>query len=222
MKKIFITLTLLVCSTATFAQYIQSQGGVVSQGTLVNEKKEVVAARKGFDAWIGIGGGIGGYVLIDVTGADYSAAHYDVNGGYNITPRLFIGAGYKALYANTTLGAMYANIRIFGSAKANSIFADLRIGKVHTGTIAELNAIESPEDGNDYHYFRPQGLMGGYSMGYLWNHFALEFGLNIIGGKVYDTEGGKVINPYGLDWTDGERVEVNPGLDLFCKLSWRF
>ena len=221
MKKILAVLTLLVCSTGVFAQYIQSQGGVVSQGTLVNEKKEVAAARKGFDGWVGIGGGIGGFVYVDVKGANYTAGHFDANLGYNVSPRAFLGVGYKSLYANTTMGSWYANLRVFTSPTARTSFVNLYVGMVHAGTIAELNCIEDGDTQDDYSYFTPQGLTGGISGGYLWNHFALEFGFGMFGGLEYGA-GKKVINPYNLDWEDEERVESHPGLELFCRLSWRF
>ncbi len=221
MKKILVVFVLFVCSTGAFAQYIHSQGGVVSQGTLVNEKKEVAAARKGFDGWIGIGGGIGGFVVIEAEGANYTAGHFDANFGYNVSPRAFIGAGYKLLYANTTMGAWYANLRAFTSPKAKTSFINLYIGMIHTGTITELNCMEEGNTQDDYSYFKPKGLTGGFSAGYLWNHVALELGFGIFGGLEYQAGSKKVINPYGLDWTD-EEVESWPGLELFCKLSWRF
>ena len=207
MKKILVVLALLVCSTGVFAQYIHSQGGVVSQGTLVNEKKEVVAARKGWDGWIGVGGGIGGSIQADA------------NFGYNTTnARGFFGVGYKYFQTpDFTLGSWYLNMRTFASNKANSFFFSYRLGYTLIGTI-----YEKENNNGDYSYIMPKGIMGGLSFGYLWNHFSFELGGDLMGGLHYESSK-KIINPYGLDWTDKEHVESEPfAIDLFVKLSWRF
>lgn len=223
MKKIVTFLILLVCSTGAFAQYIQNQGGIVSQGTLVNESsKEVEAVRKGWDGWVGVGGGIGGFPHAVNSVNEMTAAVFDANLGCNVAPRVFIGVGCSALYGKTTLSNMYVNLRTFSSKKANSLFNNIRFGYVLTGTIAEDNRGEA-EGYNDYCYYKPQGIMGGYSMGYLWNHFAFEVGFSVIGGLEYKI-GRQQLNPYGLDWgsAHGEYLSVSPALEAFCRLSWRF
>lgn len=212
MKKILVVFVLFVCSTGVSAQYIQSQGGIVSQGTFTNEETEVDAARKGLDGWVAIGGGLGGFPQAVSSVSEFTAMQFDANFGYNIAPRVYIGAGCFAHYSNTIVSAAYVNLRTFSSPKANSLFMNLRIGHVLAGTICE-------DSEGSYDYYKPQGIVGGYSMGYLWNRFALEFGLDIIGGLTYRAYE-KVLNPYGLDWAND--TSFKPALDLFCKLSWRF
>ena len=57
----------------------------------------------------------------------------------------------------------------------------------------------------------PNGIMGGYSIGYIWNHWAFEWGVDIIGASVTENE----------EWKK-EDAEVSVIVDTFVKVAYRF
>ena len=236
MKKLLVAL-LLVCSGGAYAQYIQ--GGLVSQGTLMSTKTEVV--RSGFDVWVGGGGDFAVNQNMDVSG------HFDVNAGYNLNPRLFVGAGlnYTGLSA---IPSIYVNVRPYFSRDLNSLYLNVFAGMVLGGNVFV--------DWADYYYdeiynycsyayagfCKPAGLMGGCSLGYVWNHFAVECGLNVIGCKMVELDYGGYYNedyrngtficdaindPTDYSWSEFVRrssyaEELSALLDVFLRVSWRF
>ena len=207
MKKILTTLLLLVCGSGAFAQYMSS--GVVSQGTLINNRTEII--RSGFDVWIG--GGAGGSFTGVGGGSEgvfSSSFHADVNAGYNVAPRAFLGAGLCAYSTSTSVFALYANIRAFDSRNVNSAYFDFRLGKVLGGK-SQKYIVENEWGSYDTYYHKPKGIMGGYSIGYIWNRWAFEWGVDIIGASVTENE----------EWTD-EDTEISVIVETFVKLAYRF
>ena len=209
MKKILTTLLLLVCGSGVFAQYMS--GGLVSQGTLINSRTQII--RSGFDIWTGVGAG-GGLTGIGGEGVFSSSFHADVNAGYNVAPRAFLGVGLRAYSTCTSVFALYANIRVFNSPNLNSFYGDLRLGKVLGGKTQKY--ITEDEWGGyvyntETYYHKPNGIMGGYSIGYIWNRWAFEWGVDLIGASVTENE----------EWTD-EDTEISAIFDTFIKVAYRF
>ena len=152
MRKILTVLLLLVCGSGAFAQYMSS--GVVSQGTLINNRTEII--RSGFDIWAG--GGAGGSFTGVGGGSEgvfSSSFHADVNAGYNVAPRAFLGVGLRATYStSTSVFALYANIRAFDSRNVNSAYFDFRLGKVLGGKTQKY-IVENEWSGYDTYYHKP-------------------------------------------------------------------
>ena len=225
MRKILTTLLLLVCSSGVFAQYMSS--GVVSQGTLINNRTEII--RSGFDIWAGGGVGVG----MDPNEIDmlfYNPYYIDANVGYNVTPRLFLGAGVQAGKTYTSVLEVYGNMRIFGSRQLNTTYFDLHFGKISSNDDYLIHTYREAYKEIIACCHKPQGMTGGFSFGYLWNHFALEVGLDIAGTYIAeiiaDAPGSTTASE--IDWQKwieegsiyGEGVYAT--IDLFVKLSWRF
>lgn len=226
MKKLLVAL-LLVCSAGAYGQYMP--GGLVSQGTLMSTSTEVV--RSGFDIWVGGGLGFGGYAEGEEAETSY---HFDVNAGYNVLPRLFVGAGFNSTNLITGVSSAYVNTRFYFSRDLNSLYYNISFGKVLGG-----NVFVGEGDiygGYNATFCKPSGVMGGFSMGYVWNHFAVEIGLSMIGCETINVNGYDVpgtgffeiyTNPTSYSWETLESYsyggsESSVLLDAFLRVSWRF
>ncbi len=222
MRKIMIAL-LFMCSSMVFAQYMP--GGLVSQGTLMNTKTEII--RSGFDVWAS--GGIGmGAVADDVT--LFTSYHVDANAGYNVLPKMFLGAGVRLGKTYTTIPTLYVNMRCFASRKVNSMYVDLRLGKViggstYKGTYESESSLLQNMGKMGVSYYKPSGATGGYSLGYIWNRLALDFGFDIIGAKRLDVLGYDLGDASEIDWKE-EKYEnyktISVSIDAFIKVAYRF
>lgn len=218
MKKILTTLLLLVCGSGAFAQYMS--GGLVSQGTLINNRTEIV--RSGFDVWAGggIGLGLGSFSESPNISGSY---HVNVNAGYNVTPRVFIGAGIYSCNSLTNVSSLFANIRIFNSRSVNSLYGDFRLGKIVGGKVSE-DITEREHDGyvysTDIYYYKPHGIMGGWSLGYIWDRFAFEWGMDLIGAVGTGIDYSDV--DWDIDWVNNEHTSIGIILDTFFKVAYRF
>ena len=218
MRKIFTTLLLLVCGSGAFAQYMSS--GVVSQGTLINNRTEII--RSGFDIWVGGGVGFGG------VGKSFSTSYnMDAVVGYNVTPKMFLGAGIDMCRTYTDIYTLYVDMKVFDSRNPNTLYGDFRLGKIVGGSIYK----EIYEEGEGRYkqtntrYHKPNGAAFGVSLGYLWNHFALEYGLDVIFTKELDMYGNDLGDISEKDWERDEYAEyctVSASLDAFIKVSYRF
>lgn len=216
MRRILTTLLLVLCGSGAFAQYMS--GGLVSQGTLMSTQTEVI--RSGFDIWAGGGFGFGAFMESDDIVGSY---HININAGYNINPRMFVGGGIYSCKTSTNVSSLYLNMRSFVSRNLNSLYIDLRLGKIINGGVGE-KITEQEHNGyvysTDITYYKPQGLMGGYSMGYIWDRFALEWGFDFIGAVATDAE------YYGtaedIDWESDEYVSISAMVDFFIKAAYRF
>lgn len=223
MRKIMIAL-LFMCSSMVFAQYMP--GGLVSQGTLMNTKTEII--RSGFDVWAS--GGIGmGAVGDDVK--LFTSYHVDANAGYNVLPKMFLGAGVRFGKTYTTIPTLYVNMRCFASRDVNSMYVDLRLGKViggstYKGTYKWETDTYIPGRGEmGVSYYKPSGATGGFSLGYIWNRLALDFGLDFIGAKRLDVYGFDLGDASEIDWKEEEYEEyktVSVAIDAFIKVAYRF
>lgn len=215
MRKIMIAL-LFMCSSMVFAQYMP--GGLVSQGTLMNTKTEII--RSGFDVWAsgGIGmGGVGDDVKL------FTSYHVDANAGYNVLPKMFLGAGVRLVKTYTTIPALYVNMRCFASRDVNSIYVDLRLGKVIGGST--YKGTIGGRGGREVSYYKPSGATGGFSLGYIWNRLALDFGLDFIGAKRLDVYGFDLGDASKIDWEEEEYEEyktISLAIDAFIKVAYRF
>lgn len=226
MKKLLVVL-LLVCSGGAYAQYIQ--GGLVSQGTLMSTRTEVV--RSGFDVWVGGGAGLGGYVEAEKFSNSF---HFDVNAGYNVLPVLFVGAGFNTTSMSVGLSSVYVNIRPYFSRDLNTAYYNIFLGKMLGGNVFVGDG--DLYDGYYAEFCKPGGMMGGFSVGYVWNHFAVEFGFSLMGCEKLYVNGYNVpgtsfyeafTNPLYYDWEtlksfSYDDAEFSVLLDVFLRVSWRF
>ena len=224
MRKLLVAL-LLVCSGGAYAQYVQ--GGLVSQGTLMSTRTEVV--RSGFDIWVGGGLGFGGYAEGEEAETSY---HFDVNAGYNVLPRLFVGAGFNSTNLITGVSSAYVNTRLYFSRDLNSLYYNISFGKVLGGKVF----VGEIYDSSSADFCKPGGIMGGFSLGYVWNHFAVEFGMSMMSCETLHVNGYNfpgssfyeaISDPSYYDWETlknwsyyGE--ETGYMADFFLRVSWRF
>lgn len=218
MKKIITVLLILVCSSSMYAQY--TPGGLVSQGTLMSTKTEII--RSGFDVWAGGGVGFGVYTGADVVATTY---HIDINAGYNVSPRLFFGIGFNSVSSITDATAVYINLRPYISRNLNSLYYNFFLGKVIGGNTIVVN----DEDWRNTMFYKPSGMMGGFTIGYVWNHFAFEAGMSLFGGKQIEVNGydypgtsfSEVIeDPSLVDWENGyDALETQVLIDGLVRIS---
>lgn len=223
MKKVMTVLLLTIGCCSMYGQYIP--GGIVSQGTLMSTRTEIV--RSGFDVWAGAGVGVGGVGSSEEAVMTY---HVDINAGYNVSPRLFVGVGLNSAKIATDVSAVYVNLRPYVSRELNSLYFNIFLGKVVSGnttSVVEYDGLGRPMT----RFFKPSGVMGGYTMGYVWDHFAFEAGMNICGGKLGNINISDypeisfseiVEEPSLVDWKKVHDPDISVLVDFSIRVSWRF
>lgn len=215
MKKIFLTLALVVCSMSAFSQFIQ-------QGTLIDtneyeDRKVDIPMRKGWDGSFGLGAGVSGYDM------DAFLFRLDLNYGYNVTPWFYLGAGVSGHFTEISMAAVYINPRIYFSKRINSMYLDLNVG---TTVASSVDA-----DWDEYEYYsydsfvyKASGLYAGVSLGYRFDNWELEAGMRVYNTKYGDAE--KYDGEVHYDWADTEEYEYDewfdPSGEFFLRMAFHF
>lgn len=201
MKKIFLTLALVVCSMSAFSQFIQ-------QGTFIDtneyeERKVEVSVREGWEGSFLGAVGAAGYEV-----PSFVAFRVDGSYGYNVTPKFYLGTSLGGHLGEVMYATLSINPRFYLSKRLNAGFWDFEFGYILGSSEHDWGEQYGDED-----IYRANGLYFGLAYGYRFNKWSIEVGVN-----AYDTDWW---DDYHYEW-DYYDEGLDPGVEFHLGFSFYF